>query len=94
MRTIERSTAFKRDFKRVRATPRHSKDAEDRLVAVLELLISDRALPEAYRDHPLSGNWSGYRDCHLKPDLVLIYSKPNAETLRLARLGSHSELFN
>jgi mRNA interferase YafQ len=41
----------------------------------------------------LSGNWAGYRECHLKPDLLLIYCKPDASTLRLARLGSHSELF-
>jgi mRNA interferase YafQ len=41
----------------------------------------------------LTGEWSGYRDCHPKPDLVLIYGKPDAETLDLVRLGSHSELF-
>ena len=41
---------------------------------------------------PLSGEWSGFRDCHIKPDLVLIYEKPDTDTLRLVRLGSHSEL--
>ena len=41
----------------------------------------------------MTGDWSGYRDCHLKPDLVLIYGKPDADTLDLVRLGSHSELF-
>ena len=45
-----------------------------------------------YRDHDLSGDWAGYRECH-KPDLLLIYRKSDADTLRLARLGSHSELF-
>ena len=40
----------------------------------------------------LSGEWSGFRDCHVKPDLVLIYEKPGTDTLRLVRLGSHSEL--
>jgi mRNA interferase YafQ len=44
-------------------------------------------------DHPLSGDWAGYRDCHLKPDLQLIYKKTDDNVLRLARLGSHSELF-
>ncbi|OZA58728.1 MAG: YafQ family addiction module toxin, partial [Sphingomonadales bacterium 39-62-4] len=39
------------------------------------------------------GDWAGYRDCHVKPDLVLIYAKPDDATLRLARLGSHSEVF-
>jgi mRNA interferase YafQ len=46
-----------------------------------------------HRDHDLSGDWAGYRECHIKPDLLLIYRKSDADTLRLARLGSHSELF-
>jgi Bacterial toxin of type II toxin-antitoxin system, YafQ len=52
----------------------------------------DRPLPQRYFDHPLSGEWSGFRDCHIRPDLVLIYEKPDVHTLRLVRLGSHSEL--
>lgn len=93
MRTIERPAAFKRDFKRVKATPRHSKDIDQLLSAVVERLLVDQALPPRNRDHELSGNWKGYRECHLRPDLLLIYRKPDADTLRLARLGSHSELF-
>lgn len=93
MRTIERASAFKRDYKRVKATPRHSKDLEQLLSAIIENLIADQPLPLRNRDHELSGNWKGYRECHLKPDLLLIYRKPDADTLRLARLGSHSELF-
>jgi len=93
MRTIERATLFKRDYKRVKATPRHSKDIESRLIEVLKMLVKDELLPDSLRDHSLAGNWSGYRECHLKPDLLLIYHKPDEETLRLARLGSHSELF-
>jgi mRNA interferase YafQ len=53
----------------------------------------NRVLPENNRDHALSGDWAGYRECHIKPDLLLIYRKPDPDTLRLARLGSHSELF-
>jgi mRNA interferase YafQ len=86
MRTIDRSTAFKRDFKK------HA-DIDAAMVEVLYKLISDEELPEKYRDHALSGDWSGYRECHVKPDLLLIYKKTNAGSLRLARLGSHSELF-
>lgn len=93
MRTIDRSTAFKRDYKRVKATPHHGKDADTLLSAILKALLDDRPLPENNRDHPLSGNWSGYRECHVKPDLLLIYRKPDTTLLRLARLGSHSELF-
>src|SRR5262249_22311819 len=43
-------------------------------------------------DHPLIGGWAYHRDCHVKPDLILIYRKPDATTLELVRLGSHSEL--
>jgi mRNA interferase YafQ len=46
----------------------------------------------SYRDHVLAGNWQDHRDCHIKPDLVLIYRKPDPQTLQLVRLGSHSEL--
>jgi mRNA interferase YafQ len=63
------------------------------MTEVIPALAADQALPAAYRDHPLRGEWKGYRDCHLKPDLVLIYRKPDPLTLDLARLGSHSELF-
>jgi mRNA interferase YafQ len=93
MRTIERSSAFKRDFKRAKATPRHGKDVGSRVSTIVTLLLSDQTLPENHRDHALSGDWMGYRECHIKPDLLLIYRKPDAGTLRLARLGSHSELF-
>ena len=93
MRTIKRSSAFKRDYKRVKATPRHRGDIDALLFDILALLIDEQPLPEKNRDHALSGDWSGYRDCHVKPDLVLIYSTPAADILKLARLGSHSEIF-
>jgi mRNA interferase YafQ len=93
MRTIERSSAFKRDYKRSQATPRHSKDLDLLVSSVVALLLSDQVLPQNNRDHALGGDWMGYRECHIKPDLLLIYRKPDARTLRLARLGSHSELF-
>ena len=92
MRTIERSTAFKRDFKR-ETKGKHRKTLNDDLINVLSLLVADKPLGTCYRDHDLSGNWAGYRECHLKPDLLLVYRKSNENILRLARLGSHSELF-
>ncbi len=91
MRTIERTTQFRRDYKR-EACGRHRATLEASLAAVLVPLINDEPLPERFRDHPLSGEWAGFRDCHVKPDLVLIYEKPDAEILRLVRLGSHGEL--
>ena len=59
---------------------------------VVELLADDKPLPERHVDHALSGAWKDYRDCHIRPDLVLIYWKPDDATLELVRLGSHSEL--
>lgn len=92
MRTIEHASAFKRDYKRERKG-RHRAALDGALEAVLLALAADQPLEPRYRDHELSGDWSGYRECHLKPDLLLIYKIPDQETLRLARLGSHSELF-
>jgi mRNA interferase YafQ len=92
MRRIERSSAFKRDYRRAKSASRY-RDLDNRLSALLELLINDHPLPSRNRDHALSGNWSGYWDCHIWPDLLLIYAKPSPDVLRLVRLGSHSDLF-
>ena len=50
------------------------------------------ALAEKHRDHALTGDWKDHRDCHIRPDLVLIYRKPDPDTLQIVRLGSHSQL--
>jgi mRNA interferase YafQ len=63
------------------------------MVAV-SLLADDLPLPEKNRDHALAGEWRDHRDCHLKPDLLFIYRKPDADILQLVRLGSHSQLFD
>jgi mRNA interferase YafQ len=91
MRRIERTRAFKRDYQRAIATPKH-RDLDNPLPAVLTLLATDTALPATYVDHPLRGEWKDYRDCHVKPDLVLIYRKTGDQVLQLVRLGSHSDL--
>jgi mRNA interferase YafQ len=59
---------------------------------VLVALATDQPLEPKYRDHQLSGERKGFRDCHIRGDLVLLYYKDEKETLYLARLGSHSEL--
>ncbi|KNY20467.1 type II toxin-antitoxin system YafQ family toxin [Methylobacterium sp. ARG-1] len=92
MGTTERSAQFKRDYKR-EAKGRHAATLDADLIPILRAIASDDPLEARHRDHALSGTWAGYRDCHVKPDLVLIYRKPGADTLRLARLGSHSEVF-
>ncbi|EAO0751694.1 type II toxin-antitoxin system YafQ family toxin [Salmonella enterica] len=92
MRKIERSSAFKRDYKR-ESKKRNGADLDEILVPILIALASDKTLEPSQCDHNLTGNWSGFRECHIKPDLLLIYKKPDDETLKLARMGSHSELF-
>jgi mRNA interferase YafQ len=91
MRRIERTKTFKRDYQRVIATPKH-RDLENLLSAVLTLLATDTPLPAKYVDHPLRGEWKDFRDCHIKPDLVMIYRKRGDDVLQLVSLGSHSEL--
>jgi mRNA interferase YafQ len=88
---IERTSQFKRDYKR-EAKGRHRTTLQTAFTEVLEALINNQPLAEKQRDHSLTGEWKDHRDCHVKPDLVLIYRKPNDEVLQLVRLGSHSEL--
>ena len=92
MRTIRYTSRFNRDYKREHGG-RYRTTLDDALIEVVKLLADDKPLAPRNYDHPLSGNWKDHRDCHIKPDLVLIYRKPDAETLELVRLGSHSELF-
>lgn len=91
MREISYTRRFKRDYKREKSG-RHGKSLDAALMAVVNLLADDAPLPRHNFDHGLTGEWSDHRDCHIRPDLVLIYRKPDAETLELVRLGSHSEL--
>lgn len=91
MRTIEWTGRFKRDYKREKKGP-HRATLSAELATIVTLLQSDQPLPDNLRDHALSGEWKDRRDCHVRPDLVLIYRKPDDETLQLVRLGSHSEL--
>ena len=76
MRTIEWTKQFKRDFKR-ESKGHHRITLDNDLFPVVERLAKDDLLEISYRDHSLSGNWKDYRDYHLKPDLILIYQKPD-----------------
>ena len=82
------SKKFKKDLKKFE----HQKDIMSDLRKVIEFLLKQVPLDEKYSAHPLSGNWVGHRECHVRPDLLLIY-KATEETLFLERIGSHSELF-
>lgn len=91
MRTSKWTSRFKRDVRReMRGI--YNKTLQKDLNSVVDLLQVDAILPERYHDHPLSGSLKDVRDCHIRPDLVLIYRKVGDDTLELVRLGSHSEL--
>jgi mRNA interferase YafQ len=79
---------FKKDIKRLQ---RRGKEME-KLKNVIDKLLENQKLESQYKDHALTGNWNGYRDCHIEPDWLLIY-KISENHLYLVRSGSHSDLF-
>lgn len=87
---IRFTTQFKRDLKRVK---KQGKDIET-LFTVIETLANGEPLAAKYRDHDLTGNYKGCRECHVDPDWLLIYEIDNGTlVLMLYRTGSHAELF-
>jgi mRNA interferase YafQ len=88
MRTIRRTSQFKRDVKQMQ---RQGKDL-GKLKKVLESLVKDEKLSQKYRDHVLVGQYKGTRECHIEPDWLLIYELAESEIV-LIRTGSHSDLF-
>ena len=91
MRAIKYTNRFQRDYKREKSG-QLGKKLDVVLMEAVNMLAADTLLARRYFDHPLSGEWSDHRDCHIWPDLVLIYRKPDDHNLELVRLGSHSEL--
>jgi len=67
--------SFKRDYKKAQSSPRYRSDLKTLLPAVLDKLVVDQELDPKLKDHALTGEMSGFRECHLKPDLLLIYAK-------------------
>ena len=88
MRRVEFTVQFKRDLKRVK---KRGKNME-KIKEPLRLLIEEELLPDVYRDHSLTGNWSECRDLHIEPDWLLIY-RVVGDLIRFERTGSHSDLF-
>lgn len=89
MRIIYTTTAFNKDL--LGAKKRGWK--LDTLESIVEQLRQGTKLARKHRDHDLTGNWTGFRECHVGPDRLLIYSLEIEGELRLARFGSHSDLF-
>lgn len=93
MYEIKPSTQFKKDMKRLQKSGRKKNDF-DKIIEVINLLAVPAVLPEQKKDHQLIGQYSGYRECHILPDLLLIYKQvEESQMLHLAHIGSHSELF-
>jgi mRNA interferase YafQ len=88
MKLIFQTSQFKKDFKKIN---KRGKDI-NKLKELVSAIAGSEALQERHRDHALSGNWSGSRDCHIEPDWILIY-RVDEEFLFLERTGSHSDLF-
>ena len=90
MMKIKYSKTFEKDYKRIKKRGYKIKKLQD----VVLLLKNQQKLPRKYKDHELSGNYSGYRKCHIEPDWLLIYKIENdILTLVLSRTGTHSDLF-
>jgi mRNA interferase YafQ len=82
------SGRFKRDIKRA---VKRGKDLQ-KLTTVLDFLLAETILPASYKDHPLKGDWKGWRDLHIEPNWLLIYRVADGR-LELAGTGTHSDLF-
>jgi len=89
MRTPISGSKFKRDVKRMEKRGKEMARLRD----VIQLLIDGNPLPPQYRDHPLTGDWKHFRDCHIEPDWVLIY-KVDGNDLYLVETGTHADLFD
>ncbi|WP_325200865.1 type II toxin-antitoxin system YafQ family toxin [Oscillibacter sp.] len=90
MLTIRYEKSFKKDYKRVK---RRGYDIE-LLENVLELLARQEPLPPKYKDHALTGEYKGFRECHITPNWLLVYEIHDQELiLVLTRTGTHSDLF-
>jgi mRNA interferase YafQ len=92
MREIEYTNQFFRDYKREQKGA-NSTHLDMKLAEVIDSLIANKPLARKFQDHALKGEYAGARECHLRPDLLLIYIFEGASALKLVRLGSHSELF-
>ena len=91
MLVLKPTTKFRKDYKRMK---KQGKDMS-LLENVINDLLHEKKLDEKYLDHPLSGNYAGFRECHILPDWLLIYAINKQQLILTAvRTGSHSDLLN
>ena len=89
-RALVMTSQFKKDLKRARKRGLPIKELE----AVIDLILAGEVLPPQRRDHLLTGNYAGLRECHIRPDWLLIYlDEPEICVVTAIRTGSHSDLF-
>jgi len=90
MLKIRYSSKFKKDFKTIVKRGYDIKLLEE----MLNILVQGKTIPQKFLDHPLAGNYTGHRECHITPDWLLIYKiEKDILTLSLTRTGTHSDLF-
>jgi mRNA interferase YafQ len=89
MLKVERHKQFIKDMKKIKFSDKHY----SRYVIYLSNLIQKKPLPSEAHDHSLKGNFAGYREFHVSGDLLVVYMVED-ETLKLIRIGSHSEVFS
>lgn len=92
MRTLHTTHKFKKDLQKISKGIYGKFIQSDEFKSIINQLLNDQPLAKKYEDHSLSGRMAKYRDCHLKPDLVLLYQKTDNNQLILVRIGSHSAL--
>ena len=88
---VQWTTQFKKDYKLAAKRGRNMEALDN----VIRMIANETALPQKYYDHALSGNFKGFRECHIEPDWLLVYAvEKNVLILTLFRTGTHSDLFN
>lgn len=89
MKCLKPTTQYKKDLKRIRNNPQKAAA----LLRVLQMLENEIPIPESYKPHMLTGDYSGCMECHIQGDFLLIWIDEETDEIDLVRLGSHSELF-
>lgn len=90
MLTLETTSSFRRDYKRIKKRGYNLTLLQD----VIDTLLNEQVLAPKFRDHSLSGDYIGFRECHIEPDWLFVYKIDNQKLVLVAsRTGTHSDLF-
>lgn len=89
MKTIRKTTQFKKDFKKIK----NNTNKINALLEIVRMLANGETIPAEFGPHPLTGNYKSHMECHIESDFLLIWFDKDADEVKLVRLGSHSELF-